>query len=231
MARPPAKELTERELEVMHVFWTRGESTVADVRDVLAESGLDRAYTTIATLVRILTDKGFLVQTNEERPFSYRPAQIVRGGLAEAPGRRDRPGLPGLPRALARTAHGTEGALGAGAEATRGAAAGRGEAEMNIVESSLLEGAIRATAFALAGIMIYLIMRRWSPAAGSLTAASTLVLMGVVSLLALCPWPRWGPVLPIAAAPRPDASRRSRGARPPRRGSRAIRRAPRRSPP
>ena len=75
MARPPAKELTERELEVMHVFWNRGESTVADVRDALAAAGLDRAYTTVATLVRILADKGFLVQTNQERPFSYRPAQ------------------------------------------------------------------------------------------------------------------------------------------------------------
>jgi predicted transcriptional regulator len=75
MARPPAKELTERELEVMHVFWTRGESNVAGVRDALAESGLERAYTTVATLVRILADKGFLIQTNQERPFSYRPAQ------------------------------------------------------------------------------------------------------------------------------------------------------------
>jgi predicted transcriptional regulator len=75
MARPPAKELTERELEVMHSFWIRGESTVADIRDALAASGLDRAYTTVATLVRILADKGFLIQTNQERPFSYRPAQ------------------------------------------------------------------------------------------------------------------------------------------------------------
>lgn len=75
MARPPAKELTERELEVMHEFWTRGESTVADVRDALAASGLDRAYTTVATLVRILTDKGYLEQTNHERPFRYRPAR------------------------------------------------------------------------------------------------------------------------------------------------------------
>ena len=75
MARPPAKELTERELEVMHVLWNRGESTVAEVRDALAAAGLDRAYTTIATLVRILTDKQFLIQTNEERPFSYRPAR------------------------------------------------------------------------------------------------------------------------------------------------------------
>ena len=75
MARPPARELTERELEVMHAFWNRGESTVADVRDALAAAGLDRAYTTVATLVRILADKGFIVQTNQERPFSYRPAR------------------------------------------------------------------------------------------------------------------------------------------------------------
>ncbi len=75
MARPAARELTERELEIMHVFWDRGESTVADVRDAMAASGLDRAYTTIATLVRILADKKFLIQTNDERPFSYRPAR------------------------------------------------------------------------------------------------------------------------------------------------------------
>lgn len=75
MARPPAKELTERELEVMHVFWNRGEATVAEARDALAESGLDRAYTTVATLVRILSDKGFLNQTNDERPFRYAPAR------------------------------------------------------------------------------------------------------------------------------------------------------------
>jgi predicted transcriptional regulator len=73
MARPRAKELTERELEVMHVFWSRGESTVADIRDRLIESGRDLAYTTVATLVRILTEKGFLEQTNTERPFAFRP--------------------------------------------------------------------------------------------------------------------------------------------------------------
>jgi predicted transcriptional regulator len=73
MARPPAKDLTERELEVMHVFWENGESTVGEIRDALAQAGLDRAYTTVATLVRILADKQFLVQTNQERPFSFRP--------------------------------------------------------------------------------------------------------------------------------------------------------------
>ena len=75
MARPRARQLTERELEVMHVFWDRGESTVADVRDELARQGRDLAYTTVATLVRILEDKGFVQQTNQERPFRYRPSR------------------------------------------------------------------------------------------------------------------------------------------------------------
>jgi BlaI family penicillinase repressor len=73
MARPKASELTERELEVMHVFWNRGEQTVAAARDDLAASGRNLAYTTVATLVRILVEKGFLKQTNEERPFRFQP--------------------------------------------------------------------------------------------------------------------------------------------------------------
>lgn len=76
MARPPARDLTERELEVMHVFWNLGqEATAAEIRDRLAESGLDRTYTTVATLVRILHEKGFLEQTNDARPFLYRAAR------------------------------------------------------------------------------------------------------------------------------------------------------------
>lgn len=75
MARPPAKELTERELEVMHVFWRHGESTVVRARDRLADEGRDLAYTTVATLVRILTEKGALRQTGAERPFGYKPAR------------------------------------------------------------------------------------------------------------------------------------------------------------
>ena len=76
MARPRARDLTERELEVMHAFWSsEGESTAAEVRDRLAASGLDRTYTTIATLVRNLHEKGFLAQVNEARPFRYRVAR------------------------------------------------------------------------------------------------------------------------------------------------------------
>jgi predicted transcriptional regulator len=84
MARPKASELTERELEVMHAFWNRGEQTVAAARDELASAGRDLAYTTVATLVRILVEKGFLRQTNDERPFRFeaiRSFEDVSGNL------------------------------------------------------------------------------------------------------------------------------------------------------
>src|SRR5215213_2522238 len=73
MARPSARELTERELEVMHQFWRLGETTVGEVRDALAAGGVDLAQTTVGTLVRILVDKGFLEQTQKDRPAHYRP--------------------------------------------------------------------------------------------------------------------------------------------------------------
>lgn len=75
MARPRARDLTERELEVMHVFWKHGAGTAQEVRDRLAESGPDLAYTTVATLVRLLHEKGFLEPLNSERPFRYRPVR------------------------------------------------------------------------------------------------------------------------------------------------------------
>lgn len=75
MARPAAKELTDRELEIMQVFWKRGASTAQQARDELSRTGIDLAYTTVATLVRILADKGFLTQSTRERPFLYVPAR------------------------------------------------------------------------------------------------------------------------------------------------------------
>ena len=50
MVRPRARELTERELEIMHVFWESDALTATDVRQRLAKSGRKLAYTTVATL-------------------------------------------------------------------------------------------------------------------------------------------------------------------------------------
>ena len=73
MARPIAKELTERELEIMHVFWNQGEGTAQTTRDRLEDAGLDLAYVTVANLIRLLVDKGFLKAVNDDRPFVYQP--------------------------------------------------------------------------------------------------------------------------------------------------------------
>lgn len=84
MSRPAAKDLTQRELEVMQVYWKRGSLTAADARAHLAADGPELTYTTVATLVRILHEKGFLKQLNLERPFVYAPAksyQDVTGRL------------------------------------------------------------------------------------------------------------------------------------------------------
>jgi predicted transcriptional regulator len=75
MARPPAAELTDRELEVMHAYWKHGELTAAEARDELAAGGHDLAYVTVANLTRILVEKGFLEATNDQRPFRYRPVR------------------------------------------------------------------------------------------------------------------------------------------------------------
>ena len=75
MARPPAKELTQRELQVMQLFWKQGEMTAAEARDALAQGGHDLAYTTVATLIKILVEKAFLEQTNAERPFRFVPVR------------------------------------------------------------------------------------------------------------------------------------------------------------
>lgn len=92
MARPKAKELTERELEVMHVFWDHERSAtddddgleVAEVREELSRRGRELAHTTVATIVKILLEKGFLRQTRDERPYRYQAArsfQDVSGSL------------------------------------------------------------------------------------------------------------------------------------------------------
>ena len=47
--------------------------TASQVQEKLAENGRDLAYTTVATLVKILLEKDFIEQMNDIRPFTYRP--------------------------------------------------------------------------------------------------------------------------------------------------------------
>ena len=55
----------------------------------------------------------------------------------------------------------------------------------------LVGSIVHATGFALLGSLFYLGLRRWSPAAGALAAGSSLVIMSLVSIVVLSPWPQW----------------------------------------
>ena len=72
MARPKEEQPTAGELEVLKVLWDRGPSTVRDVMDVLNESR-PRAYTSVMSLLNVMTDKGLLVREAQGRAFVYRP--------------------------------------------------------------------------------------------------------------------------------------------------------------
>ncbi len=82
---------------------------------------------------------------------------------------------------------------------------------MNTLGISLLWCVLQATLFTSLGLVVYLALRRRSPAAAATAVASTLVVLAVVSALAFSPWPRWytfGREMPAtrAGATWPDGS-------------------------
>ena len=74
MARKKSPNLTEAELRLMDVLWDKGSATVGEVAETLPE-GLDLAYNTVLTTLRILEDKGYVehAKAKEGRAFVYTP--------------------------------------------------------------------------------------------------------------------------------------------------------------
>ena len=70
-------KLTDREADLMEVLWRRGPSTVAEVRDSLAD---ELAYTTVLTILRTLEDKGYVAHEQEGRAHRY--AAVVEREVA-----------------------------------------------------------------------------------------------------------------------------------------------------
>ena len=96
MARPAARDLTERELEVMHVFWSRRHR---HGRRGARPAGRNRArtgtYTTIATLVRMLAREGFSHPGQRRTALSLSPGAVLRGRVGPPAGRSARARLRG----------------------------------------------------------------------------------------------------------------------------------------
>lgn len=61
---------TPRELDIMSALWDRGPSTVAEVRDALAD---DLAHNTVLTMLKVMEGKGYVSRSREGRADRYTP--------------------------------------------------------------------------------------------------------------------------------------------------------------
>jgi BlaI family transcriptional regulator, penicillinase repressor len=84
--RPKSPTLTEQELEIMKIVWSRESATVRDVYEALLERR-KIAYTTVMTMMKIMEQKKYLLKTQEDRAYIYRPAkpknQVIKGMVRE----------------------------------------------------------------------------------------------------------------------------------------------------
>lgn len=83
MKRLPPKP-TVSELEILHVLWSRGPSTVREVLDSLNEKK-NLGYTGVLKLLQIMTAKGFVRRDETNRAHVYearRPAAQTKRQLA-----------------------------------------------------------------------------------------------------------------------------------------------------
>jgi predicted transcriptional regulator len=83
MKRLPPKP-TVSELEILHVLWNRGPSTVREVLDSLNETK-NMGYTGVLKLLQIMTAKGMVRRDESQRAHVYeagRPAEQTKRQLA-----------------------------------------------------------------------------------------------------------------------------------------------------
>ena len=93
------RQLGPLEDEILRLLWSRGDATV---RELIDDSAVEGAYTTIMTTLDRLYKKGLLERAPEGRAFRYRPKQsemelnqhLVAAGLKEllsSAGQQDAP--------------------------------------------------------------------------------------------------------------------------------------------
>ncbi len=68
---------TEAELDIMHVLWDRGPSTVREVHEILyGDAGA--GYTTALKLLQVMFSKGLVKRDDSERAHVYRAVQTMQ---------------------------------------------------------------------------------------------------------------------------------------------------------
>jgi len=84
MATHFSRKPTASELEILHVLWERGPSTVREVHQALSEKR-PIGYTSVLKLMQIMTTKGTLRRNEQQRAHVYeavQPAEKTKRQLA-----------------------------------------------------------------------------------------------------------------------------------------------------
>ncbi len=83
--RPKQMSLGPLEAEILNIVWELSSATVKDVHDrILADPDRELAYTSVTTVLRRLTEKGWLACDKQGRAFYWRPlvtkqqAQVIQ---------------------------------------------------------------------------------------------------------------------------------------------------------
>jgi predicted transcriptional regulator len=72
--RPKQLSLGPLEAEILNIIWEMGSATVKDVHDrILLDPNRELAYTSVTTVLRRLTDKGWLICNKQGRAFYWQP--------------------------------------------------------------------------------------------------------------------------------------------------------------
>lgn len=69
---PPPRRLGDLQLRIMKILWEQGSANAGDVRKALLPAK-DLAYTTVATMLRKMEDKGLVTHTTQDRTYIYTP--------------------------------------------------------------------------------------------------------------------------------------------------------------
>ncbi len=83
--RPKQLSLGPLETEILNIVWELGCATVKDVHErILADPDRELAYTSVTTVLRRLTQKGWLICEKQERAIPWQPlisreeAQVIK---------------------------------------------------------------------------------------------------------------------------------------------------------
>jgi BlaI family penicillinase repressor len=72
MPRPKSQQPTDGELEILRILWEIGPAELGQVRSILlAQRDRDIALTTVATMLKVMLDKGLVSRAKGERSWLW----------------------------------------------------------------------------------------------------------------------------------------------------------------